>query len=190
MNANLAYQEEIYDEMINGQIVLMSPSPMANHVYAAGNIYRIFADYLKGKICTPFPDRFDLYLSEKDRFEPDMMIVCDPNKIKSRGVYGAPDLVVEVLSRSTSKRDRGYKKNAYEKAGVKEYWLVDTNNQSIEQYILTDGYFVLQEIYSLKGDYDIEDMTEEEKAAIVKEFKCSLYDDLVIKLDDVFERVK
>lgn len=104
MNTNLAYQEEIYDEMINGQIVLMSPSPMANHVYAAGNIYRIFADYLKGKICTPFPDRFDLYLSEKDRFEPDMMIVCDPNKIKSRGVYGAPDLVVEVLSRSTSKR--------------------------------------------------------------------------------------
>ncbi len=49
MNTNLAYQEEIYDEMINGQIVLMSPSPMANHVYAAGNIYRIFADYLKGK---------------------------------------------------------------------------------------------------------------------------------------------
>jgi hypothetical protein len=49
---------------------------------------------------------------------------------------------------------------------------------------------VLQEIYSLKGDYDIEDMTEEEKAAIVKEFKCSLYDDLIIKLEDVFERVK
>ena len=73
---------------------------------------------------------------------------------------------------------------------MKEYWLVDTNNQSIEQYILTDGYFVLQEIYSLKGDYDIEDMTEEEKAAIVKEFKCSLYDDLIIKLEDVFERVK
>ncbi len=67
---------------------------------------------------------------------------------------------------------------------------MDTNNQSIEQYILTDGYFVLQEIYSLKGDYDIEDMTEEEKAAIVKEFKCSLYDDLIIKLEDVFERVK
>ena len=49
---------------------------------------------------------------------------------------------------------------------------MDTNNQSIEQYILTDGYFVLQEIYSLKGDYDIEDMTEEEKAAIVQRWHC------------------
>ena len=47
MNTNLAYQEEIYDEMINGQIVLMSPSPMANHVHAAGNIYNIFKNYLK-----------------------------------------------------------------------------------------------------------------------------------------------
>ena len=73
---------------------------------------------------------------------------------------------------------------------MKEYWLVDTNNQSIEQYILTDGYFVLQEIYSLKGDYDIEDMTEEEKAAIVKDFMCRLYDDLIFKLEDFFERVK
>ena len=54
MNANLAYQEEIYDEMINGQIVLMSPSPMANHVYAAGNIYRILQIILKEKFAPLF----------------------------------------------------------------------------------------------------------------------------------------
>lgn len=190
MNTNLAFQEEFHDEMINGQTVLMSPSPVADHVYAAGNIYRIFANYLKGKNCTPFPDRFDLYLSEKDRFEPDMMIVCDNNKIRRRGVYGAPDLVVEVLSRSTAKRDRGYKKNAYEKAGVKEFWLVDTNTKSIEQYILENNQFMLNDVYSLTHDFDWDEMTEEEKAAIVTEFKCSLYDDLIIKLEDVFERIK
>ncbi len=188
MNTNLAFEEEIYDELIDGQIVMMSPSPTANHFHAAGNIYTIFNNYLKGKKCTPFMDGFDLYLSPKDRFEPDMMIVCDNNKIKPDGVYGAPDLVVEVLSPSTLKRDKGYKKSAYEKAGVKEYWIVDTNNKSIEQYLLVNGQFTLNDVYVIHPDYLLNKMTEEEKAAIVTEFKCSLYDDLIIKLEDVFER--
>jgi len=190
MNTNLAYEDETWDELIDGKIVMMSPRPTISHNIVAGNIYNIFSNYLKGKRCTPFSDGVDLYLTEKDRFVPDGMIVCEPNKIKSRGVYGAPDLVVEVLSRSTAKRDRSYKKAVYEKAGVKEYWLVEPNNKSIEQYILEDNQFVLNDIYTLTTDYDLEEMTDEEKAAIVTEFKCSLYDDLIIKLEDVFERIK
>ena len=80
--------------------------------------------------------------------------------------------------------------NAYEKAGVKEFWLVDTNTKSIEQYILENNQFMLNDVYSLTHDFDWDEMTEEEKAAIVTEFKCSLYDDLIIKLEDVFERIK
>lgn len=190
MNTNLAFQEEyISTELINGQVVLMSPSPAANHFYAAGNIYSIFQHYLKGKTCVPFQDGFELYLTDKDHFRPDVMIVCDADKIKKDGVHGAPDLVVEVLSPSTMKRDRTYKKEVYAKCGVKEYWLVDTNNKTVEQYLLQDGQLVLHEIYTVFPDFMLEKMSEEERAGLITEFKCSLYDDLLIKLEDVFERV-
>ncbi len=185
MNTNLAYQEEIWDEMLNGRIVMMSPRPVVNHNRIASNIYRILSDYLEGKKCEPFSDGIDLYLSKKDRFIPDGMIVCDPNKIKSRGVFGAPDLVVEVLSPSTAKNDRGYKKDVYAKYGVKDYWTAVPETKSIEQYLLTDGQLLLNEIYTIPPDY----FTEEECAEFVQEFRCSLYDDLLIKLADIFKRV-
>lgn len=188
MNSNLAFQEEIWDELIDGEIVAMSPRPTTNHIHVSGNIYRIFADYLDGKRCTPFPDGADLYLTEKDRFVPDGMIVCDPNKIKNDGVHGAPDLVVEVLSSSTAKRDRVHKKNVYEKAGVKEYWIVNPADKSVEQYLLVNQKFILNEVYVIHPDYVIGKMSAEEKAAIITEFKCSLYDDLIIKLEDIFRR--
>ena len=97
--------------------------------------------------------------------------------------------MAEVLSPSTMKRDKGDKKTAYEQAGVREYWIVSTEEKSIEQYLLIDGRFVLHEVYAVYPDYLLEKMTDEEKAEIITEFKCSLYDDLLIKLEDVFERV-
>ncbi len=120
---------------------------------------------------------------------PDFMVVCDPKKIQPKGIFGAPDLVAEVLSPSTAHRDRSYKKDVYEQAGVKEYWIVSTAEKSVEQYLLQDGRFVLANTYTQYPDYLLEDMTEEELAALVTEFKCSLYDDLLIKLADIFEYV-
>ena len=76
-----------------------------------------------------------------------------------------------------------------ENAGVKEYWIVSTAEKSVEQYLLQDGRFVLANTYTQYPDYLLEDMTEEELAALVTEFKCSLYDDLLIKLADIFEYV-
>lgn len=190
MNTNLAYQEEyISTELINGQVVLMSPSPAINHNRVKGNIYNLFKNHLRGRSCEAFTDSTDVYLTEKDCFIPDVMIVCDADKIKKDGVHGAPDLVVEVLSPSTMKRDRTYKKEVYAKCGVKEYWLVDTNNKTVEQYLLQDGQLVLHEIYTVFPDFMLEKMSEEERAGLITEFKCSLYDDLLIKLEDVFERV-
>ncbi len=190
MNTNLAYQEEyIRQELINGQVVLMSPSPAINHNRVKGNIYSLFQNHLKGRRCEAFTDNTDVYLTPNDCFIPDMMVVCNPDIIKNDGVHGAPDLVVEVLSPSTMKRDRTYKKDIYAQCGVKEYWLVDTNNKSVEQYLLQDGQLVLQEIYTIYPDFMLNKMTEEERASLITEFKCSLYDDLVITLEDIFERV-
>ena len=192
MNPNMAYNydDDYRSELINGKIIMMSPRPVFNPVTVASNIYRIFANYLKGKSCTPFDDGFDLYLTEKDHFVPDAMVVCDPDKIHNDGVHGAPDLVVEVLSPSTAKRDKTYKKQVYEQCGVQEYWIVDVDSKRLEQYLLQEGQLQLVEVYSVYPDYIWNKMTAEEQAAVPLELKCSLYDDLLIKLEDVFERVK
>ena len=97
MNTNLAYQEEPREELLNGKIVMM-PSPSVNHSIVASNIYYVFQTYLKGKTCRAFNDGVDVFLTENDRVIPDVMIVCRKDIIKPDGIYGAPELVVEVLS--------------------------------------------------------------------------------------------
>lgn len=186
MNTNLAYQDYPAEELIGGKFVAMSPSPAINHNRVIGNIYRIFAHYLNGRRCEPFADGVDVYLTEEDRFIPDMMVVCDPDKVKADGVYGAPDLVVEVLSPSTAKNDKWYKKNAYEASGVPEYWIVNPADCSIEVYRLQNGGYVLDNLYTYYRQAEWDDLTEEERARLVTEFKCHLYDDFTIRLEDIF----
>lgn len=184
--SNLAYKEDIYTEILDGKIFAMSPRPVVNHNVVAENISRIFGNYLKGKPCSVFGE-VDVYLTDRDRIIPDVMIVCNKEFIKKKGIYGPPDLIVEVLSPGTAKNDRGYKKDLYEKCGVKEYWIVDINTPSIEVYLLKESKFVLDELYAILPDYELEDMTEAEKANIKYEFKTSLYSDLTVRLDEVFD---
>ena len=185
MSDNLAYQEERREELIGGNVVMMSPAS-AEHVYTAGSIYNIFKNYLKGKNCIPFSDGLLVHLTDENKFVPDMMVVCDRSKIKSDGVHGAPDLVVEVLSPSTAKDDRTRKKEVYEACGVPEYWLVSPTDKSIEVYLLESGKYILHDVYTVRPDWVLKQMTDEERTAIVTEFKCHLYDDLIIRLDDIF----
>lgn len=188
MNTNLAYddwQEKMRVELLDGTPVMMSP-PSTNHILISGNIYGIFQQYLKGKKCTPLPDGMMLYLTEADHFIPDFMVVCDRSKIKWNGVHGAPDLVAEILSPSTGKNDKGRKKKAYESIGVPEYWIVDPLNRSVEVYLLENGHYELNDFYTLYPAEQLAEMTAEEKTALVTEFTCHLYDDLMIRLDDIF----
>ena len=190
MNTNLAYQgwqDPFQEELISGKVVLMSPRPNVNHNQVAFNIAYLFRSYLKGKSCTPFADGTDVYLTEKDRFIPDMMVVCDRSKIQADGIHGAPDLVVEVLSPSTAKNDRQHKKDVYAQCGVREYWIVSSTDKSVEQYLLRDGQFTLHEIYSIYPDWMLKAMSEDERAAVPTAFKCSLYDDFEIELQDIFD---
>ncbi len=193
-----AYRDELYDEhgnemrteLIDGKLTMMSPGPSVNHWRISFSIVSILSRYLKGKKCEALGDGIDLYLSDGNRYVPDAMVVCDPKKIKSKGVYGAPDLVVEVLSRSSARRDYGKKMDAYEKAGVKEYWIADQYNKSINTYVLRDGVLELDASYQLYTREQLAKMDEEERAEVKTEIKCSLFDDLTIKLEDIFELVK
>lgn len=186
MNSNLAYQEEFREELIGGKAVAMSPRPMYNHNHIAFNIAVLFSNYLRGKPCTAIPDGTDLYLTEEDRFVPDVMVVCDRDKIRRDGVHGAPDLVVEVLSPSTMRNDRMGKKEVYQTCGVREYWLVDPENRTIEQYLLQDGKLELNMVYASCRDDELERMSEQEKAELETHFQCSLYSDFDIALEDIF----
>ena len=185
INDNLAYQEEPLYEILDGKVLAMSPAaPRHNRI--AGNIFLIFGNNLKKKKCVPFGDGTAVYLDEQNRFIPDFMVVCDRSKIQSKWVYGAPDLVVEILSPSTARNDRMRKKDVYAASGVPEYWIVSPEEQSIEVYLLRDGAYTLDNLYAYCSDEDQADMTEAEKAGLTAEFKCHLFDDLTIRLEDIF----
>jgi Uma2 family endonuclease len=186
---NLAYKVEIDYEIHDGKPVAMSPRPLVNHNSVLLNISRVFGNYLKGKKCVPFSDGVDLYLTDKDRFIPDMMVVCNRDIIKKNGVYGAPDLVVEVLSTRTRKHDKGYKKDVYECCGVREYWIVEIESRTVEVYLLEDGRFQLDYIYTVIPDDELALMEEEERNAIRTQIKPSLYDELLIPVEEVFSNV-
>ena len=185
------YHEEVRTELLNGIIVAMSPRPFLKHNKVAGNIHNIFRNYLKKRPCEVYFE-VDVHLTKNDKVVPDIVVVCNKDIIKANAIYGAPDLVVEVLSRSTRARDKGYKLNLYEKSGVREYWIVDAQNLSIDVYLPENesGRLMLTYTYDIFYDYELENMTDEEKAAIPHEFKTSLFDDLIIKLGDVFDGIE
>lgn len=192
MDDNLAYRDSFVEkqriELIDGKVVMMSPRPSVNHGRVSNNIAHIFTSYLKGRTCEPFSDGIDLYLDGENHYIPDFMIVCDPDKVKPDGVHGAPDLVAEVLSPSTMRNDKTRKMDAYARCGVREYWLVEPSAKYVEVYRLEDGAFALYDIYALHPDWELEQMTEEERAAVVTQFQCSLFGDLDISLADIFYR--
>ena len=187
MSGNLAYQDERREELIGGKVVMMAPAS-SNHNRIAGNIFSMFHQYLKGQKCEPFGDGENVYLTDKDHFVPDFMVVCDPDKIKSDGVHGAPDLVVEVLSPSTARNDKTRKKDVYARCGVREYWIIHPEDKSVDVYRTDGTEFILHDIYSLHPDWMLAKMSEEDRAAVVTHFKCSLFDDLDISLEDIFYR--
>ena len=112
----------------------------------AGELYQFF----KGKDCKVFHAPFDVRLlkeSQDDKniytvVQPDICVVCDPEKIDKRGCDGAPDLVVEILSPGNSKKEMKYKYALYEEAQVPEYWIIDPDHQNVLVYILKDGKYL------------------------------------------------
>ena len=185
------FKERRKYEMLDGEIYYMAHDS-SNHATIKGNIFNIFKNYLRGKKCRTFVDGMDIKFNEKDTTVPDVMIVCNKDIIKKNWIDGAPDLIVEVLSPSTAKNDIGYKKDLYEKYGVKEYWIVNQTDRSIQVYLLKDGVYVLDNLYQIYDDSDLEAMDDEEKDAIIREFKISLqgYGDLIISVEEVFENVE
>ena len=146
----LTWPDDERAELIDGEVVLMAPAPSRGHQEISGEVFRQLANYLEGKKCKVYHAPFDVRLFEKDGdtpedvdtvVEPDITIVCDHSKLDDRGCKGAPDMVVEILSPWTRRHDKFTKFNLYQKAGVREYWIVDPDGKYVQVFVLTDGYY-------------------------------------------------
>lgn len=146
-------------ELIDGEVFLMAPAPSRGHQKVGGEIFRQLANYLEGKRCEVYQAPFDVRLFEGDGdtpedvdtvVEPDIVVVCDHAKLDNRGCKGAPDMVVEILSPSTQRNDRLVKLGLYQRAGVREYWIVSPDEQTVQVLTLSNGLLLPHEVYSRK----------------------------------------
>ena len=139
-----ALPEDQRVELIDGYFYEML-APTFGHQTIGGEIYRQVANYImdKGGSCRPFIAPVDVQLDcdERTMVQPDVGIVCDPDKIKRFGIYGAPDFLVEVISPSTKKKDYTKKLAKYMEAGVREYWILDPYQKILLVYFFEGDVF-------------------------------------------------
>lgn len=154
----LQWPDDTRYELIDGEAFRMAPTPLIEHQEIAGEVYCQLANQLDGQPCRPYIAPVDVRLPRADEadaaidtvVQPDVLVVCDPSKIDRRGVRGAPDWVLEVLSPSTAAHDQIAKRRTYERAGVREYWLVHPGDRTLTVYVLDNGQYGRPEIYELK----------------------------------------
>jgi Uma2 family endonuclease len=176
----LTWAGDIRYELIDGIAYAMSPAPDLAHQDVAGEIYLQARLALKGKSCRVFIAPVDVRLPKRDEadervdtvVQPDVMVVCDSSKLDRRGIRGAPDWVVEVLSPSTSGHDQIKKRTIYERHGVREYWLIHPIDRVLTVYSLVSGEYGRPEIYELRG-----------------ETRVNVLPDIVIQWDDLDARL-
>ncbi len=124
-------------ELIDGVFYVME-SPSFRHQATIGPIYKQLVDFIESQngSCIPLMSPMDVQLDcdEGTMVQPDVLVLCDRSKIREWGIYGAPDLVMEILSASTAKKDIGLKLTKYRQAGVREYWIIDPEKEQICVY--------------------------------------------------------
>jgi Uma2 family endonuclease len=134
-------------EIIDGEAWDMSPAPSLKHQIVLFNLSTTFGNFFKGKPCQPFFAPTDVVLDETNIVQPDLLVVCDKNKMTPANIQGAPDLVVEILSPSTSLKDRKIKKALYERFGVREYLLIHPEDEVVDRFSLVDGKYGIGDVF-------------------------------------------
>ncbi|MFA5353214.1 MAG: Uma2 family endonuclease [Thermodesulfovibrionales bacterium] len=146
----LTWPDEERWEVIDGVAYTMTPSPTEYHQRIAGNFYVALRERLKNYHCRAYMAPLDVYYDDLNFVQPDVFIVCDRSKVRDR-IYGAPDLIIEIISPSTSLKDKREKKKLYEKFGVKEYIIIHPEELIVERYYLTGEKYPEAEVF---GPYE------------------------------------
>lgn len=177
-------------EIIGGE-KFMSPAANLDHSGIIMRLGMIIGTHLSNnKSGYVYPDDVDVHFSDGSLYKPDLCVILKSNeKILAgrKNIYGAPDMVVEVLSHSTRKKDLTIKKDTYEAQGVKEYWIVDPWSKSVFVYLLRDGKYFLDDRYILLEGEDFDSLTDEEKADIKTEVPVSILEGLNVPLKFIFD---
>jgi Uma2 family endonuclease len=143
----LEWDEDVRAEIIDGDIFMIAP-PVRFHQDIIWEMSRQFGNFLQGKPCKGYAAPFGVRLfplddqSDDTYVEPDMVVVCDSSKLDAKGCNGAPDLIIEVLSPSTARQDRVVKFRKYLEAGVREYWVVNPEEKTVQVHVLDNGRYV------------------------------------------------
>ncbi|MCL2009275.1 MAG: Uma2 family endonuclease [Synergistaceae bacterium] len=177
-----SWDDDLRWELIDGEVFCMSPGPGTEHQSLSGNLFGRLFNYFNGKECRVFAAPFDVTLPKGNEPEdeidtvvqPDIMILCDMLKLQRNGIKGAPDVVFEILSPSTAHRDLDDKFRLYERAGVKEYVIVDPQNCVIYAYRIDSGGR-----FSWKKAYGADDVLE-----------FGMFPDLKIPLSPVWKDIR
>ncbi|MSN26855.1 MAG: Uma2 family endonuclease [Geobacter sp.] len=149
-------------ELIDGVPYNMTPAPVRKHQGILMRVSLVVGNFLAGKPCrayfAPFDVRFPDSSEQNDSdvptvVQPDLVVICDEKKLDDRGCRGAPDLVVEILSPSTSRKDIGAKFRLYERHGVREYWIIHPAEESLMVFAIgEDGKYGRPQGYG-RGDF-------------------------------------
>ncbi|MBR1497357.1 MAG: Uma2 family endonuclease [Oscillospiraceae bacterium] len=173
----LNWENEEQIELIDGEISLMA-TPLRVHQEILSALFLQIANYLSGKQCRVYPAPFAVRPFEKEgdapedvdtMLEPDITVVCDPAKLDKYGCKGAPDMVIEILSPSTRRKDLRIKYQIYQRAGVQEYWIVDPDIKIVQVFQLENGVYNAPDLYTA-----------------VSTVPVGLWDDFSIDLNPVF----
>lgn len=143
----LTWPEDERWEIISGEAYAMTPAPTIRHQEISLYISSMFAQFFKGRECKPFYAPTDVVFDEQNVVQPDLLVVCDKNKITESNIKGAPDLIVEILSPSTAVKDKREKKTLYERFGVREYVIVYPVEELVERLVLIDGHYSMPEVF-------------------------------------------
>ncbi len=175
----LTWLDDKRREIIDGFVKLMSPAPSSVHQQVSWNLGLVLGNYLKKKNCRAFHAPFDVRLTHHGKtsdenidnvVQPDISIICDTSKIDEKGCLGAPDMIIEIISKYNPKRDVEEKFALYQRYKVREYWIVHPNDRTVTVFIL-DEHEKYKHVGIFAGDSKV---------------KVNIFDDCFIDLAEVF----
>ena len=187
----LAYDNRDDYEIIEGE-KFMAPSPFKRHGKIVSRLMFTIGTYaFINKLGSAFADNFDVNLPDGNVLRPDFIFIGAANDNivfdnEDENFHGVPDMVAEIFSRSTMKRDMTIKKDIYERNGVKEYWIINPWSESIEVYLLHDGKYVLDNVYPNYSDNDLANLTDKERSEVQMEVPVAVLDGFKVKIRNIF----
>jgi Uma2 family endonuclease len=167
-------------ELIRGHITPMA-APSRKHQAISWRLTVNVDTIFKHQKCQAYAAPFDVRLLDKNKskkananvysvVQPDICIICDEKKLDDQGCIGAPDLVIEILSPGNSKKEMRTKKSLYEENGIREYWIIDPERETVHQFVLDDN-----SLYGRPIIYVSEEIVY-----------CAIFEELQVPLDALF----